>query len=783
MKKSQIFNEGLKNSFETRHIFLKFSDISEALKGATVLVYWAEGFDMWFEGTIEVIDVKMGAMAIYYPESDETEQNADLQELIEHQWIKIKTQAHEGNKCNSDQKPRTHRETGLLSSKPSGYNIEVKGLRLDEAHSRASINTCVTSQPSEIKTHNKKIMKHAVLSKSSPLVPCHLNSQPKTAQKTAKILVEKTPLHSAINPENQLRDLVRVDLEKLLNKTHCELQHVNENIQSYRTASEIAQQLEFAMLKMCNDSVGKAYRERYRALVFNMHDQGNKELRQAIGRGLISPSRLMSMSEAELMSSSKRAELEAMESEAGKARIIDLEGAALMNMTAAEAYSEEMRRNEKGSLMNIQARFGCQTSQRKRNFSPKEKQNANTYRRKDDIVERREIESEFALERNPKNKICTETEMNLIRSLAQQFKPRNKVRKLSSSQSAVMNTSRSSSCEQLTETVSVSESVVDETSLSSLFLPSCGLGDKTDWVGIFTIPKATLEDQTMLSVRIRQLSGLGPLQAMLPGHLTVLKKVIQGSQLNAYLNQIFLSEKRTVSMGAIHATSCNTLHLDDREELIQTYLTTQSLAWTDRFCNGEKFEFHVVAAQSDVGVRLLEYAGIGAPGCSVVLPNQIGIMELLLVVIHSKEYVPTDEWIEQQLDSQSDMGTENEITIYNSLQPTSYKTKQMFGMESCPIVKKSNALPRKNLVASMQREPLAYPLRTEDFSGPSSYNSEVSGGEKVSFSEPFCSPSPMRMKEQQAPQKFGRQKFGTSVIDLKLLDSVMDILTEPHFTS
>merc|ERR1712151_468097 len=84
----------------------------------------------------------------------------------------------------------------------------------------------------------------------------------------------------------------------------------------------------------------------YRLIIFNVNDPNNYEFRKSVCKGDITPSYLMSLREADIMSRNKKAKLEEIEREANKARVIDIERAALINTTAAEIYYEEIRKKK-----------------------------------------------------------------------------------------------------------------------------------------------------------------------------------------------------------------------------------------------------------------------------------------------------------------------------------------------------------------------------------------------------------------------------------------------------
>lgn len=63
---------------------------SEPSRSETVLVYWEEGYDDWFAAEVDDVDPEKGTATLYYPETDETEENSDLRELVKQGWLKLR---------------------------------------------------------------------------------------------------------------------------------------------------------------------------------------------------------------------------------------------------------------------------------------------------------------------------------------------------------------------------------------------------------------------------------------------------------------------------------------------------------------------------------------------------------------------------------------------------------------------------------------------------------------------------------------------------------------------
>lgn len=140
--------------------------------------------------------------------------------------------------------------------------------------------------------------------------------------------------------------MIREDLQKCLNKANSFLTKECENVSDNWPTAEVADNLEYAIWAASGYTVSKDYKDKYRLLVFNMNDPNNREFRESVCKGLLSPTQIVSLSETDLMSSEKRAEIEALKIKANEARVIDIESAALMNTTAAELYAKEKRRKK-----------------------------------------------------------------------------------------------------------------------------------------------------------------------------------------------------------------------------------------------------------------------------------------------------------------------------------------------------------------------------------------------------------------------------------------------------
>merc|ERR1712217_232486 len=170
---------------------------------------------------------------------------------------------------------------------------------------------------------------------------CNINSLNLISEVTKK----DYPMQTG-NTVLKYRQIVRKDFENSLNKALSEVKQENEDPKTYLSTFSSAIELENAMLDACGGFVGKEYREKYRLIMFNVNDPNNYEFRKSVCKGDISPSYLMSLREADIMSRNKKDKLEEIERETNKARVIDIERAALINTTVAEIYYEEIRKKK-----------------------------------------------------------------------------------------------------------------------------------------------------------------------------------------------------------------------------------------------------------------------------------------------------------------------------------------------------------------------------------------------------------------------------------------------------
>jgi len=110
---------------------------------------------------------------------------------------------------------------------------------------------------------------------------------------------------------------VSLELEKSVKIACLESQKEGEDISNYITSNVIVANVQ-TVLAACNVRIEREYREKYRIVTFNMNDPNNKELRKAVCKGELPFLILMYLREADLTSSSRRAELEVIQGNTNK---------------------------------------------------------------------------------------------------------------------------------------------------------------------------------------------------------------------------------------------------------------------------------------------------------------------------------------------------------------------------------------------------------------------------------------------------------------------------------
>lgn len=320
--------------------YLKIKDISKNLEGSLVSVYWEEGFNMWFDGVIESINIINGTISIYYPHSDESERNTNLRDLIEHQWIKRR-------------KPNIHEKTSEKTFIDPKLNSK---LRVNQNLSVENDDAPLLDRLKHITTRKKK---NKLFDKSNLEESFKYKSREKIESFDCKTRKSRGLTKANINlhhsqkltksipigteKDQRFRNLICDDIKKYLDKANCELREKCENVFTYSKVADMAKNIENAIWTACDFIVSENYKYKYRLFISNMNDPGNSEFKKSVCQGELTPTQIMSLSETELMSSAKRAEMEALKIKVNEARVIDIEQAALMNTTAAEIYAEEIR--------------------------------------------------------------------------------------------------------------------------------------------------------------------------------------------------------------------------------------------------------------------------------------------------------------------------------------------------------------------------------------------------------------------------------------------------------
>merc|ERR1712216_635622 len=154
------------------------------------------------------------------------------------------------------------------------------------------------------------------------------------------------------------------------------------------------------------------------------------------------------------------------------------------------------------------------------------------------------------------------------------------------------------------------------------------------------------EGESMLSVHISEFAGQGPLQPMLPDHIMAIKNTIQWMDFEKTIANLPLTQHKTLSMGVISAAGGDISTNIKLDGISQVYSSLEIIGYVERNASEGRFEFHVIPAQSQMVSRLLK--NICHEKCSR-FPEP---SKLLLLVVHSDEYVPPRNWIDETLSVQ-----------------------------------------------------------------------------------------------------------------------------------
>jgi len=84
-------------------------------------------------------------------------------------------------------------------------------------------------------------------------------------------------------------------------------------------------------------------------------------------------------------------------------------------------------------------------------------------------------------------------------------------------------------------------------------------------------------------------------------------------------------------------------------KIAQHYFGFQNIGWTVRIIQGKRFEFHIVSSYSSVCCDILADAKKANIDRSERVPEKLAPSELLLIVVHSKDFIPVDKWIKEAL--------------------------------------------------------------------------------------------------------------------------------------
>jgi len=293
--------------YSLKERFATLKDISDSLIGAQVLVYWEEDLFSWFHGIFKKIDLKSGMTTIYYPKSNEIEQNINIFDLVKRQWIIIITETiFKGKK-------KTYFKKFRFEKKILDHSVLHNPIYLSTRSKTYSIKDNLSFK------NTSQFCKLLINQKSYPL----FFKKTKDMKRNFKSSDSRQTSFKINNDSHKFRISVFSDLYNLLIKRNKRLNKFNNNKINYRSYKMIARDLEIAILTLFSSFLDKDYREKYRNVLFNLNDNDNIRLLHSICIGTISASTIISSNEATLMSKTKRHCLEIMQREAVKVRIIN----------------------------------------------------------------------------------------------------------------------------------------------------------------------------------------------------------------------------------------------------------------------------------------------------------------------------------------------------------------------------------------------------------------------------------------------------------------------------
>merc|ERR1712196_59899 len=102
--------------------------------------------------------------------------------------------------------------------------------------------------------------------------------------------VRKTGICDPSESNERFRNLIRMDLEKSLNKAYSEIQMEDKNKIKFWCSTNMARDIELSIWTTCDGFVDKEYRDIYRLLISNLNDPSNSDFRRSVCTGELLPS-------------------------------------------------------------------------------------------------------------------------------------------------------------------------------------------------------------------------------------------------------------------------------------------------------------------------------------------------------------------------------------------------------------------------------------------------------------------------------------------------------------
>jgi hypothetical protein len=339
-------------------------------------VYWEEGYDEWFVADVESVNAAKGTASIFYPESDELEKNADMLLLIKQGWVRLREyvggegpgEGDEGDrKAKSKAKRRrvessdddeddliieedegdARRPGKAAVRKPSeGGAAPPKRPKVEPAATPGGKRAAVLQRPS-----TSLLAGERHVSKAGGSKPTAAGGSARPSGGVAAAAAAPRAPPPSLSDE-ALRGKVRKDFLKAFETAAEERGTANTSAPSTSdpaaaapalSPGPLAAELEACLFTDCGGT-SREYKEKFRSLLYNLSNAANRDFRGGILAGELRPAAVVRMNEQQWASAEERRRLAALREELDKARVLDLERAALMNTTAAEQYGQEMKK-------------------------------------------------------------------------------------------------------------------------------------------------------------------------------------------------------------------------------------------------------------------------------------------------------------------------------------------------------------------------------------------------------------------------------------------------------